>query len=760
MTVIETPAPAAPAAAEAPAAPPVADGVALAALVAVLHRRTGAERVRGVLPGPLGVPRAAVTVDVDATLGFGRLVDRAARAPREPVADGPGALPVDASLPADGLAAMDEQVRLAAAAGTARPATPVGELPLTTAAERARVLAFGGDGVPPLAAASVADLVAAQTLLRPDRPAVSCGGTVLTYAQLDGRAARLAVRLVAAGVQVDDVVAVLAERSVDLVVSLLAVLKAGGAYTALDADLPAARVAHILGETGAGVVVAQAHLADRAPQGVRVVLVGGPDGAVDGRDDRPAEDAAAEDADAVLAARAVRPGHLAYVSFTSGSTGTPKGAAIPHAAVSRLVRGPDWLDVREDDVFLHLSPVAFDASTLEIWAPLASGARLEVLPPGPIDLDALAEFCVARRVSVLWLTAGLFHQLASLRPDAFATLRHLLAGGDVVSPGHVAQVLERHPGLLFTNGYGPTENTTFTACWSTRTRPEGTALPVGRPVSGTQALVLDAALQPVPVGVPGELYAGGDGLARGYLGRPAATAERFVPNPFGPAGSRLYRTGDLVAWRPDGVLDFLGRADRQIKVQGFRVEPGEVEAELLADPEVHDAVVVAQVDGSRGKRLVAYVVADDPADAGPSARAAQLRERLREALPTYLVPWAIILLPELPLGPTGKVDRGALPPAVRVARPTGPGYVAPTGGVQSHLAELWSDLLAVEPVGVDDDFFELGGHSLIAAELLGALQDHYRVEISARTLYLRPTVAELATAIGDLLTARTKGLSA
>jgi len=760
MTVIDTPAPAAPTApAPAPApAPAVADAVALAALVAVLHRRTGAERVRVALPGPLGVPRAAVTVDVDAALGFGRLVDLAARAAREPVADGPAAdgpdaVPVDASLPADGLAGLDEQVRLAAAAGTVRPATPVGELPLTTAAERARVLAFGGDGVPPLAAASVADLVAAQTRLRPDRPAVGCGGTVLTYAQLDGRAARLAVRLVAAGVQVDDVVAVLAERSVDLVVSLLAVLKAGAAYTALDADLPAARVAHILGETGAGVVVAQAHLADRAPQGARVVLVDDP-----GSDAGP--DRAGPDEDAVLVARAVRPANLAYVSFTSGSTGTPKGAAIPHAAVSRLVRGPDWLDVREDDVFLHLSPVAFDASTLELWAPLANGARLEVLPPGPIDLDALAEFCVARRVSVMWLTAGLFHQLASLRPDAFATLRHLLAGGDVVSPGHVAQVLERHPGLLFTNGYGPTENTTFTACWSTRTRPEGPALPVGRPVSGTQALVLDAALQPVPVGVPGELYAGGDGLARGYLGRPAATAERFVPNPFGPAGSRLYRTGDLAAWRADGVLDFLGRADRQIKVQGFRVEPGEVEAELLADPEVHDAVVVAQVDGSRGKRLVAYVVADDPADAGPSARAAQLRERLREALPTYMVPWAIILLPELPLGPTGKVDRGALPPAVRVSRPIGPDYVAPTGGVQCHLAELWSDLLAVEPVGVDDDFFELGGHSLIAAELLGALQDHYRVEISARTLYLRPTVAELATAIDDLLTARTKGLSA
>ncbi|MEO5874453.1 MAG: non-ribosomal peptide synthetase [Streptosporangiaceae bacterium] len=738
----------------------------LAALIAVLHRRSTQDNVRVALVDGTGRVGATICADVSADTTFGQLVELAAGTspsllgepfdieyqagaePSEPVSARTGAPvvlqtwteagePVGrlAWVPASGspvaAAALVAQLQVALAEGGGDPETPVSALPLATEAELARVLEFGGSGVAPVPAAVIHELVEAQARLTPDSPAVSCGGTTLTYRELDLRAGRLAGRLIAEGVGPDQIVGVLAERSVDLIVSLLGVLKAGGAYAAIDPDLPPARIEHLVGDTRATVVVVQGRFADRVPQGTPTLSV---EDSGDGEYARPN----------------LTPGNLAYVSYTSGSTGAPKGAAIPHAAVSRLVQRPDWADFQSTDVFLQLAPVAFDASTLELWAPLTIGARLAVFPPGHVDLEALARTLRTEGVTVLWLTAGLFHQLAALHPDAFTGLRHLVVGGDVVSRTQLAQVMADSPGLVFTNGYGPTENTTFTACWTSRTAPLAGTVPIGPPISGTRALVLDSGLRPVPTGVPGDLYAAGEGLARGYLDRPAATADRFVPNPFGH-GERMYRTGDLAAWQPDGSLEFLGRADRQIKVQGFRVEPGEVEAALLDDPDLHEAVVVAQLDGTRGKRLVAYVVADDPAEVGASGRSAQFREALRDRLPSYMVPWAIILLDELPLGPTGKVNRNALPPARRISRNLGSEFLAPAGPVQSHLAHLWSDLLAVEPIGVEDDFFELGGHSLIAAELLGALHTEYAVEISARTLYLHPTIGELAEAIEELL---------
>jgi amino acid adenylation domain-containing protein len=765
----------------------LSEQVSLAALIAVLHRRTTQEAVRVARLDRDGTVCGAVAVEVPADLTFSQLCQRVEAALRADRATPPGPpaggpfdaghqflpRPVAVSLPAtaswlagepDDAGQLPAAIRVtpghsevmlaggpddddATAAEVARQlrtvleqvlagsAGPLSALRLATTADRAAVLRFAGDGVAPAPAACVHDLVAAQAARTPGRTAVTCAGTTLTYRQLDERADQLASRLAAAGVGPDQVVGVLADRSAELIVILLGVLKAGGAYAAIDPALPDSRISGLLADTGARVVVAQRHTAGRVP-GEAIALL--------------ADDAAGQPGAPSWRRRRVTPASLAYVSYTSGSTGVPKGAAIPHAAVSRLVREPDWADFRPDDVFLQLAPVAFDASTLEIWAPLTTGGRLAVFPPGRVDLDAVAETIRNERVTMLWLTAGLFHQLASVRPDAFGGLRHLLAGGDVVSPSQLTDVLQRNPGLTFTNGYGPTENTTFTACWTTQAPPPGNTVPIGPPISGTQALVLDPDLQPVPAGVPGELYAAGAGLARGYLGRPDATAEKFLPNPFGRAGERMYRTGDLAAWRRDGSLEFLGRADRQLKVQGFRVEPGEVEAVLLGEPGVHDAVVVAQLDGTRGKRLVAYVVADDLAEVGPSAQAAQLREAMRDRLPAYMVPWAIILLPELPLGHTGKVDRNALPPARRIARNLASGFVAARGPVEAHVADLWSDLLGIEPIGVTDDFFGLGGHSLIAAELLTEIQQAYDVEVSARTLYLHPTIRELAGAIEEL----------
>ncbi|MCL7491259.1 non-ribosomal peptide synthetase [Streptomyces sp. MCA2] len=629
-------------------------------------------------------------------------------------------------------------LRTAHRAASADGAVPLSVLPLATADDLALVGAQAGTGRAPVPARPLHVMVQEQAERTPEAVAVSCAGAELSYRDLAAGADRLALRLQKEGVGRDRVVGVLAERSPDLVVALLAILKCGAAYAAFEPDLPARRLGELLADAGAGHVLAQDRFAASVPAGVTVLPLT-PDG-----QETPVSPVGVD----------VAPTAVAYVSFTSGSTGTPKGVRVPHAAVSRLVVEPDWADFGPSDVFLQLAPVAFDASTLELWAPLVNGGRLVVHPPGSLATEQLAATLVDEKVNVAWMTAGLFHQMVNQHLDAFAGLRHVVAGGDVVSATHVRRLLTAHPGLVFTNGYGPTENTTFTTCWTSAEPPAGNFIPLGKPISGTRALVLDPELRPVPVGVPGELYAGGEGLAHGYAGRPGATAERFVPDPFArEPGARLYRTGDLVSRRPDGTLEFLGRADRQIKVQGYRVEPGEIEAVLDRHEDVRQAVVVAQSDGAVGKRLLAYITAERPDDDSPAALGQRLREWLRGELPGYMVPWAILTLPELPLNRNGKVDRAALPTARRAARPLATEYTAARTATESAVAEEWADLLAIEPVGMDDDFFELGGHSLIAADLLGRLQDRFGVELSARTLYLRPTVAELAEELDSLTSA-------
>lgn len=632
---------------------------------------------------------------------------------------------------------------LATAAGAlgAGEASPLSALPLAGDVGDL-VGGLAGSGRAAVPARPLHVLVQDQAERTPDAVAVSCAGQQLTYRELVCRADRLAHRLMAQGAGPGHVVGVLAERSAELVVALLAILKTGSAYAAFEPDLPAQRLHRLLDDAGVRLLVAQDRFGASAPAGMCVVPA--------------AEDAATEDAATevpVPVSAGVAPSAVAYVSFTSGSTGVPKGVRVPHAAVSRLVVEPDWAKFGPDDVFLQLAPVAFDASTFEIWTPLVNGGRLAVHPPGPLSTEQLATTLAQERVTVAWMTAGLFHQMAGRHLDAFAGIRHVVAGGDVVSATQVRRLLEAHPGLLFTNGYGPTENTTFTACWTSTEAPAGRTVPLGRPVSGTRVLVLDPELRPVPVGVPGELYAGGEGLAHGYAGRPGATAERFVPDPFAPGGGRLYRTGDLVRRLPDGNLEFLGRADRQLKIQGYRVEPGEIEAVLARHEDVRQTVVVAQDDGAGGKRLLAYITAERPEDDSPAALGLRLREWLRGELPGYMVPWAILPLPALPLNRNGKVDRAALPTARRTARALPTEYLAPTNPTEDAVAHEWADLLGVEPVGLDDDFFELGGHSLIAADLLGRLGDRFGVELSARTLYLHPTVAELAAEIDGRLTA-------
>ncbi|WCN02036.1 non-ribosomal peptide synthetase [Streptomyces sp. M92] len=566
--------------------------------------------------------------------------------------------------------------------------------------------------------------VVRHALRSPSAPAITCDGETLTYDQLVSRGDRLADALTTAGVRPGDVVGVLMRRSTGMIVALLAILRVGAAYVGIDPDDPPQRREELLTDAGVEFVVADDKLCASVPGRFTTLspsVVSPSCGA-------PASTTADD---------------LAYVSFTSGSTGRPKGVMVPHRAVLRLVTDMNWMAVGPADVFLQAAPLAFDASTFEIWAALTHGCHLVMAPPGRLTLDAVAEAVREHGVTVLWLTAGLFHEMVAHHIGAFAGVRHLVAGGDVIQTGPVARLLAAHPDITFTNGYGPTENTTFTTTWTTTAAAwdgPGT-IPIGTPVNDTRTVVLGPDLRPVEAGACGELYVSGAGLARGYLGQPGATADRFVPDPFATEpGARMYRTGDLVRLRPDGVCEFVGRVDDQVKILGHRVEPGAVETALHRLPGVSRTAVVARSAADGTKRLVAYVV---PEDVPPPHWGERLREQLRETLPAPMIPWAVLVRDTLPLTGNGKIDRGALPMPDLMARGVPDDFVAPRTDVEHRLAGLWEGVLGVEPIGADDDFFDLGGHSLNATELLGAVRAEFGVTIPARVLYLQPTLSEL-----------------
>jgi len=467
---------------------------------------------------------------------------------------------------------------------------------------------------------------------QPDAVAVATDDTVVTYQALHDRAKGIALELRRRGVGTGDAVGVLAERGIDCVAAIVGVAVAGATAVPLDPAYPEPRLRMMLTTSGVHLT-----LTDDRP-----VPVGE---AVSVTDIRPC----AEPLDAATP-------EVATVMYTSGSTGTPKGVRITHAGIARLA-GEPRIDFGPADAALHLAPVTFDAALLEIWCVLARGARLEIAPPGPLTLRELADVITSRGITVLWLTAGLFHQMAEHHADCFAGVRAVFAGGDVVSPRQVTALLTRHPGLTVVNGYGPTENTTFTTCHSMRgpLPAEAATIPIGTPVANTRVYVVDRGGHPVPPGVPGELWAAGDGLAAGYVGLPEQTAERFpVPTTGRLAGVRCYRTGDLARFRADGVLEFLGRVDDQVKVNGHRIELGEVEHAVLACPGVRGACVVAETDPLGGKRLAAHIVGDDP------RLAKAVRAALRSALPAYLVPARYSVTDSLPLTANGKVDRARL----------------------------------------------------------------------------------------------------
>jgi aspartate racemase len=621
----------------------------------------------------------------------------------------------------------------------ADPGARLWALPLTTAAERRQLLVeWNATRRDYPADRTVHALFAEQARATPDAVAVVFGDRQLTYRELDGRANQLAQHLHALGVGPDVPVGLAVERSPEMVVALLGILKAGGAYVPLDPADPRERLAFLLEDTRAPLLLTQARFRDRVaapppPGALTVVCLDADWPAIAGRRDTPPADRATPDS-------------LAYVTYTSGSTGRPQGVCVPHRGVVRLVRNTDYASLTAHEVFLQLAPLAFDASTFEIWAPLLNGARLAVFPPDLPTGETLARAVRRHQVTTLWLTAALFHHVVDQVASGLGPVRQLLAGGDVLSVPHVRRALREWTGIRLINGYGPTENTTFTSCHTiTEADAEKPSIPIGRPIANTRVYVLDRHGQPVPVGIPGELYAGGDGLARGYLHRPVLTAARFVPDPWsGDPAARLYRTGDRARWQPDGTLEFLGRTDRQVKIRGFRIEPGEVEVQLGQHPAVRDVAVVVREGPPGEKSLVAYHVPRGEAEPRPH----ELRQYLRDRLPAYMIPPAFVRLPALPLTPNGKVDRAALPdPVAEPDRPAAP--PSPPTPMQTLVASVWSEVLKRARVGPQDDFFDLGGHSLLATQVMARLSDALRRDLPLSLIFEAPTVAELSARLTE-----------
>ncbi|WP_256081503.1 amino acid adenylation domain-containing protein [Massilia sp. YIM B04103] len=606
----------------------------------------------------------------------------------------------------------------------ASPDAPVTRLPLLPPRERALLLTEWNDTATAYPReATLGQLFRQQALATPDAVALNSEDGALSYGDLARRSARLARWLQRQGVQRGDSVGLCLPRGIEMVVAVVAIVEAGAAYLPLDPAYPPARLDALIGQAAPRLILSRGEAAAAVAPHAPVLL---------DTLELPADDSAPDSgADA---------GTLAYVLFTSGSTGQPKGVCVSHRNVVRLVRNNNYCSITPGDVLLQFAPLQFDASTFEIWGALLNGARLEIAPPGLPSLEELGA-CIERAgVTILWLTASLFHQMVEAQLGSLWRVRQLLAGGDVLSPQLCQRVLDELPGCVLINGYGPTEATTFAACHRLeRGAVPGQRVPIGRALANTQLYVLDAEMQLAPAGVVGELYIGGDGVASGYLGDAELSAQRFIPNPFAPAnsGQRLYRTGDQVRYRVDGALEFIGRRDHQVKLRGFRIELGEIEAVMRRHPLVRDACVLAAGDGQE-RRLLGYAILERAPDIHV------LRRFLQQELPEYMVPATLIPLDAFPLTASGKIDRQALPAGDGGEWRAQVPFAEPQSELERIIAAVWREVLAHERVGLDDNFFDLGGHSLLLQQIHSRLTGLLGRTLPMVDLFRFPTVAALA----------------
>ncbi len=671
----------------------------------------------------------------------------------ETAADGAVALELrgDAGFAPAQLARMLERFGTLLADAVARPEAPVGELAVTSGAERERLAAFGrSGGAPDAGGRTVVEMFEAQAARTPDAPALRAGGETVSYAELSRRAGRRARRLRSLGVGPETRVGIMLPASAERVETVLAVLAAGGAFVPLDPAYPRERLDFLVRDAGLALVVTRESLRGRAPEveGVPLLCWDG-----DGAD-------AADLPDGAPDSRA-EPAGAAYVLYTSGSTGTPKGVVVEHRALAaHALAVVEHYGLGPDDRVLQFASFNFDPSVEQTLPPLAAGACVVLRGDEAPTVDAVGREVAEEGITLLNLPTAQWHLLAEEWAGGGApgaeTLRLVIAGGEAMLPHAVARWREGPAGgVRLLNAYGPTEAVVTAATFDV---PAGFAdgeapprVPIGRPFGGRSARVLDARMEPAPIGVPGELCLGGPQLARGYLGRPETTAERFVPDPFAAEpGARLYRTGDLARWSEDGTLAFLGRADDQVKVRGFRIEPGEVAAALGLHPAVRECAVIVEERGRGDRQLAAYWV-----PAGESVPdAAELRAWLGERLPEHMVPGAVAALRALPLTPTGKVDRARLAtePRIGVERP----YVAPSTPLEEEVAAIWGEVMGRERVGMDDDFFALGGHSLLATQLTSRLRRHFAIDLPVGAIFDAPVVAELARTVEARVAARSE----
>ncbi len=609
------------------------------------------------------------------------------------------------------------------------PGSRLSQIGLLTSAERRLVTEDRNDTATDFrGTATLHGEIEVQASRTPEAVAVRFEGRSLSYRELNAAANQVAQTLRAHGVGTGSVVAVCAERSLELLPGLLGVLKAGAAYLPIDPDYPADRVAFMLSDAAPAVLLTQRH--------VRSALLPATVPTLD-LDDPAAWDGAA------CALPRVRPEDVAYVIYTSGSTGRPKGVPNTHRGIANRL---DWMQQRyrlePGDVVPQKTPVSFDVSVWELFWPLRCGASLVLATPGGHkDASYLREFVVAEGVTTVHFVPSM---LAAFLADGEAarcrSLRRVICSGEELTADLARRCVRALPAAELHNLYGPTEAAVDVSSWhcDPETLADAARVPIGMPIANAALYVLDTFMAPVPIGVPGELYIGGTCLARGYLHRPALTAERFGPNPFGPPGSRLYRTGDLVRWRRDGPLEFLGRLDTQVKLRGVRIEPGEIESALRALPAIRDAAVIVREDRPGDKRLVAYIT-----PAHQALDHAAIRAELKKTLPELIVPSGYVTVAALPLSPNGKLDRRALPAPV-AERDAGVELIAPRTPTERALAEIWSALLDVAAVGVDDDFFDLGGHSLLATQVVARLRRQAGVQVTVMDLFKYPTIRELA----------------
>jgi amino acid adenylation domain-containing protein len=638
------------------------------------------------------------------------------------------------------IARMAEQFTTLLGSIVADPARRVGSLALLSEAEQRRILEdWNATEASYPADQCFHQLVEAQALQAPEAVALVYGDQRLSYGELNTRSNQLARYLQALGVGPETRVGICIERSPDLVIGLLAILKAGGCYVPLDPGYPADRLQYMLADAQMPIVLTQASLRERLPRGdTQLVLL-----------DRDRERIADESSAAISSG--VTPDNLAYIIYTSGSTGRPKGAMIPHRG---LVNYLSWASqayrVVEGSGTLVHSPIGFDLTVTSLFVPLLVRQPVLLLPDEQ-GLDGLhAALAPDAAFSLVKLTPAHVDLLNAVLPaeTLAGRAKALIIGGEALRAETIATWREYAPGTRLINEYGPTE--TVVGCCVYEVPPSGDmpkVIPIGRPIANTRLYILDRYLNPVPVGVPGELFIGGAGVGRGYLNRPELTAEKFIPDPFGATtGSRLYRSGDLARYLPDGTIDFLGRIDQQVKVRGFRIELGEIEATLLQHPAVNECVVLAREDAAGDVRLVAYVVEEQGNTEIAENRAAELRAYLQARLPEYMLPSYFVVLDTLPLTENGKVDRRALP-APETASDRSAAFVAPRTPLEEVVTQLWAEVLNVERIGVHDNFFDLGGHSLLATQIIAQVRDSFQVDLPLRSVFGAPTVASFSAEI-------------